>query len=95
MAGCGRAGNVAGACCAAVPGAAFRKTCDPRSATGTFPSTGSTMSGSVWRPGCSPHESLPPYVLALGSQGAVPPDSRLEAEWCCEEFVGVGVGRMN
>ncbi len=72
MAGYGRAGTVAGACCAAGPGSSIRRSCDPRTASGTFPATGTAIADSVW-PGRSPHESLPPYVVVLGVQGAVPP----------------------
>ncbi len=38
----------ASACCAAVPGTTIRRTCDPRTATGTIPATGTTITDSVW-----------------------------------------------
>ena len=34
--------------CVAVPGTTTRGTCDPRTATGTTPATGTTTTGSVW-----------------------------------------------
>ncbi len=37
----------ASVCCAAVPGTTIQRTCDPRTATGTIPATGTTITGSV------------------------------------------------
>ncbi len=57
MAALGRAGVVASAWCAAGPGAAsMRRTCAPRTATGTAPASGNTRAG-FGLPGRSPRES--------------------------------------
>ena len=60
-------GIAAGGCCAAAPGAAYRGTSAPPTATGSPPASGTSMPASVL-PGRSRHESFPLYLRGAQEQ---------------------------